>query len=313
MRFPLIFAALCCAAVALADEPARAGKTRAKTAKHAAVPPSFTLYAASDIADCRKQPAPESMAARTADIVAAALARDRHAWAVTLGDNTYPVGREEEFEQCYQPTWGRFRERTLPAPGNHDYGMPRAIGYYNYFGELAGPGRRGYYARTLGSWRILSLNSNLDHAHMQEQMAWLAQELEQRASDKKIHCTLAYWHHPVFSSGGHGNNEVMLAAWKLLAQARADVVLSGHDHDYERFAPLNAEGERDEQTGIRSFVVGTGGAWLTPMFLPRPTTEIRDNATNGVLKLVLNERGYAWEFLPVAGQTFSDRGQGNCH
>jgi len=249
------------------------------------------------------------MAARTADIIADALESDKNAVAITLGDNTYPVGKPEEFSNCYDPTWGRFKERTLPSPGNHDYAMPKAVGYYNYFGDIAGPDRRGYYSTNLGSWHIISLNSNLNSQDMQKQLAWLQTEI----SHGKHACTLAFWHHPAYSSGGHGNNENMKAAWKILAQARADIVLSGHDHDYERFAPMDENGDKDEKNGIRNFIVGTGGAKLTPMFLPKSTTEIRDNSSNGVLKLTLHEKSYEWEFIPVSGASFSDKGQSSCH
>ncbi|MEB0140286.1 MULTISPECIES: metallophosphoesterase family protein [unclassified Undibacterium] len=270
---------------------------------------SITIYAAGDIADCKKKPALESMAARTADLIATALAQDTSALAITLGDNTYPVGKPEEFSNCYDPTWGRFKQRTLPSPGNHDYAMPKALGYYNYFGELAGPDRRGYYAKHIGNWQIISLNSNLNRQQMQTQLAWLQEEL----SNNKQRCTLAFWHHPAFSSGGHGNNELMWPAWKMLVAAKADLVLSGHDHDYERFAPMDGNGERDDVNGLRSFVVGTGGAATTPMFLPKNTTEMRDNSSHGVLRLKLQENSYEWEFLATDGASFGDKGKGVCH
>lgn len=292
----------------LAGETAAGVKVRSGH-KADSKPRTYTVYAAGDIADCRKEAASDSMAARTAELVAAALEKDGKALVVTLGDNTYPVGKPEEFSRCYEPTWGRFKARTLPSPGNHDYAMPKALGYYNYFGELAGPERRGYYATRLGNWQLISLNSNLDQDQMQPQLEWLKEQL----SNNKRLCTLAFWHHPLVSSGGHGNNEVMQAAWKILSDAKADIVLASHDHDYERLAPLDANGERDDKNGIRSFVVGTGGARLTPMFLPKPATEIRDNSTFGVLKLSLHEKSYEWEFLPVAGQSFTDQGKGVCH
>jgi len=270
---------------------------------------TYTVYAAGDIAECKKAPADQSIAARTADIIFHGLEGDKNAIAITLGDNTYPVGQPEEFSNCYEPTWGRFKERTLPSPGNHDYGMPKALGYFNYFGDIAGPERRGYYATSLGTWRVVSLNSNLNKLEMQKQIAWLQTEL----STNKQSCTLAFWHHPAFSSGGHGSNDNMKPIWKMLAQAKADIVLSGHDHDYERFAPMNEEGDKDEKNGIRNFVVGTGGAKLTPMFLPKLTTEIRSNSANGVLKLTLHEKAYEWEFIPIPGATFTDKGQGSCH
>lgn len=270
---------------------------------------SVTVYAAGDIADCRKSPAAESMAARTADLIMNGLATDSKALVITLGDNTYPVGRTEEFNECYEPTWGQFKSRTLPSPGNHDYGMPLALGYYNYFDDLAGPERRGYYRKTAGHWQLISLNSNLDGAQMQEQLTWLKEELK----ESKAACTLAFWHHPFVSSGGHGNNAVMKEAWRMLAEVKADIVLASHDHNYERLAPINANGEQDDKNGIRSFVVGTGGTKLTPLFFAKPSTEVRDNLTHGVLKLTLGSNSYDWEFLPVAGQTFTDKGHGVCH
>ncbi len=284
---------------------AHAGKTKnmKETAK------TLTIYAAGDIADCRKKPAAETMAARTAELIQSGLEQDSKALVITLGDNTYPVGKPEEFSDCYDPTWGQFKTRTLPSPGNHEYGMPQALGYYNYFDEMAGPDRRGYYRKTIGNWQLISLNSNLDGLAMQEQLTWLKAEL----ATSHTACTLAFWHHPVYASGGHGNNAVMERAWKMLINARADLVLAAHDHDYERLVPLDANGERDDQAGIRSFVIGTGGVALTTMFFPKSISEIRDNTTHGVLKLNLHAKSYDWEFLPVAGQSFSDKGHGKCH
>ena len=305
-HFASFFASLVLASIPLiTPELAHARKTLSGKP----IAKSLTVYAAGDIADCKKAPPAESMAAKTAALITAGLAQDNKALVLTLGDNTYPVGRPEEFINCYDATWGKFKTKTLPSPGNHDYGMPLALGYYNYFDELAGPDRRGYYSKTAGNWLILSLNSNLGEIPMQEQLSWLKEQLK----DNKRLCTLAYWHHPVFSSGGHRSNEVMQEAWKMLVTAKADIVLASHDHDYERFVPLNAEGERDDKNGIRSFVVGTGGASLTPMFFAKSTTEIRDNTTHGVLKLNLHAKSYDWEFLPVEGQSFTDKGQGNCH
>ncbi|MFZ6656705.1 metallophosphoesterase family protein [Undibacterium sp. TJN19] len=311
MRFSILvlsIAALFAPVVMAADNTSNpAPKTGIKKTPQKAG--SVTIYAAGDIADCRKKAPADSMAAATAELIAAGLEKDSTARVITLGDNTYPVGKPEEFTRCYEPTWGRFKDKTLPSPGNHDYGMPKGLGYYNYFGDLAGPERRGYYALQLGKWQIISLNSNLDKVQMQVQLNWLKEEL----SSNKKNCTLAFWHHPAYSSGGHGNNDIMQEAWKMLAETKADIVLSGHDHDYERFAPLDANGDRDDKNGMRSFVVGTGGAKLTPMFLPKGATEIRDNSTNGVLKLSLQDKSYEWEFLPVPGQNFTDKGKGICH
>ncbi len=293
-----------CASLALAQT---SGRTKRPVTK------KIHLYIAGDIADCRRQAAAESTAMQTASLVMTQLKTDKQtsipAYVLTLGDNTYPIGKPEEFSDCYQPTWGQFKEQTLPAPGNHDYGVPKALGYFNYFAEIAGPERRGYYAKQVGPWLLLSLNSNIDGTAMQAQMEWLKQQLAQ----SKAACTLAFWHHPVFSSGGHGNNEVMAEAWKLLYQAKADLVMAAHDHNYERFAALNAEGGRDDKQGILSFVVGTGGAKLTPMLLPKEHTQVRDNSSYGVLKLVLKDKAYEWEFLGLTGQKFTDTGKGLCH
>ena len=155
----------------------------------------------------------------------------KEAVVLTLGDNAYPIGLPIEFSNCYQPTWGQFKKNTYPSPGNHDYYTPAAIGYYAYFGNAAGPARRGYYSVELGSWHIVSLNSNLQPEDHQAQLAWLKKDLAQH----KAPCTLAYWHHPLTSSGGHGNNDRMLDVWEVLQEAKADAVLASHDHNYERF------------------------------------------------------------------------------
>ncbi|MFZ6873546.1 metallophosphoesterase family protein [Undibacterium sp. Di27W] len=304
-----IFTLAFCIASLLAIPVHAADKNKQANKKKIEKPLSISVYAAGDIAECKKKPAEESIAARTAELIAAGLDKDSTARAITLGDNTYPIGSPEEFSRCYEPTWGRFKDKTLPSPGNHEYGMPKALGYYNYFGEVAGPDRRGYYATRLGKWLVLSLNSNLDEVQMQVQLSWLKEEL----AGNKHNCTLAFWHHPAFSSGGHGNNKNMQDVWKILSAAKADIVLAAHDHNYERFVPLDANGDRDDKNGIRSFIVGTGGAKLTPMFLAKNTTEIRDNSTHGVLKLTLNEKSYEWEFIPIPGQSFSDKGKAACH
>jgi hypothetical protein len=272
---------------------------------------SITLFAAGDIADCRRKPAEQTMAAQTANLIENGLAKDKNAYALTLGDNTYPIGKPSEFSDCYDKTWGKFKTRTLPSPGNHDYGVPVAQGYYNYFDELAGPGRRGYYKKVIGNWLLLSLNSNIKDQAMREQMQWLKNELKEKQSS----CVLAYWHHPVFSSGGHGDTANMQEAWRLLADAEADIVLTSHDHNYERFTPLDKNGRRSDK-GIRSFVIGTGGAKLTPMFFPKSISDIRQNEVHGVLKLQLHANSYDWEFLATPetnASGFSDKGHSSCH
>ena len=269
----------------------------------------FTIYAAGDIADCAKSPAANSAAAKTAALIAAGLASGTNAAVLTLGDNAYPKGLPAEFTNCYDPTWGQFKARTYPSPGNHEYYSAGGGGYYGYFGDAAGPDLRGYYSVDLGKWHIVSLNSNLKDKEHQAQLDWLKTDL----AAHKAACTLAYWHHPVFSSGGHGNNVQMKDVWDVLQAGDADLVLNGHDHNYERFAPQDGQGNRDDKRGIREFVVGTGGAKLTMLGLRKQNSEASDNASHGILKLVLKDSGYEWEFLPVAGETFTDHGVGLCH
>lgn len=268
-----------------------------------------TVYAAGDIADCAKTPPERSGAARTAALIADRLATDPQAAVLTLGDHTYPVGLIEEFTHCYEPTWGQFKARTYPTPGNHEYYSPQAAGYYTYFGKAAGPGRNGYYSFQLGGWHIVSLNSYLKPEQHRAQLAWLQADLAQNPA----RCTLAFWHHPRYSSGGHGSNPHMDEAWKQLAAAGVELLLSAHDHNYERFAPQDGNGEHDYRRGIRQFVVGTGGAKLTPVRFRKFNSEIVDNSALGVLKLVLKDSGYEWEFLPGDGSGFTDSGAALCH
>jgi acid phosphatase type 7 len=224
------------------------------------------------------------------------------------GDNAYPRGTAEEFQQCYEPTWGRFKARTFPAPGNHEYYSPNAAPYYAYFGAKAGAADKGYYSYDLGEWHIVSLNSNIDANTGSAQEKWLKANL---AAHPKA-CTLAYWHHPVFSSGVHGNDATMKDIWKTLYAAGVDVVVSAHDHNYERFAPQTPEGKADPQRGIRAFVVGTGGAPLRAMNQPIPNSEVQNATTFGVIKFVLQPKSYSWEFIPIQGQTFTDKGTQAC-
>lgn len=270
----------------------------------------YTVYAAGDIAWCDHPDPKWSGAAATATVVEAGLAANSNAAVLLLGDISYPRGGLREFNECYHPTWGRFKDRTWPSPGNHEYQTPGARGYFDYFGSAAGP---GYYRIKLGSWQVYSLNSNLAPGPAAAQLAWLQQELGANPS----HCILAYWHHPLYSSGGHGSMARMGDAWQALHGAGAEVILSGHDHDYERFAPQDAAGRYDAR-GIRQFVVGTGGAYATPFLLPLRNSEMRDNNRTGVLRLVLKEGAYTWAFLEAGYQGFPngnapDRGEGQCH
>ena len=226
----------------------------------------------------------------------------------TAGDNAYPVGSAADFENCYHPTWGRFRDRTRPAPGNHEYDTPGAGPYFSYFGANAGPAGLGYYSFNLAAWHIVSLNSQVGTDPGSAQMAWLLADL---AASSGL-CTLAYYHHPVFSSGVHGNQAHMLPIWRVLYQNGVDVVVSAHDHDYERFAPQDDLGRFDAQRGIRQFVVGTGGATLRPFAAVRPNSEVRAGVW-GVLRLTLRPGSYNWDFLSAAGGSLSDSGTGSCH
>lgn len=271
-----------------------------------------TVYAAGDIADCRYRAPQDSGAAATAMLVRAGLAADPGAMALTLGDHTYPVGLPAEFNDCYHSTWGQFRERTLPVPGNHEYYTAGAPGYYAYFGARAAQEQGGYYSVQLGKWHVIGLNSTLSGAAAEAQLAWVRNELARQAGP----CTLAMLHHPRYSSGGHASNPAMDPLWQALVAGGVELLLSAHDHNYERFAPQDAAGRRDDAFGMRQFVVGTGGAMLTPVRLARANSELKDNSVHGVLRLDLFDIGYTWEFLPVASEAsppFTDRGASNCH
>ena len=261
------------------------------------------LVGAGDIADC----------SGTGD-EATARVLDRIGGTVfTLGDNAYEDGTGAEFRDCYAPSWGRHKARTRPAPGNHDYHTLGADGYFGYFGKAAGAPGSGYYSYDRGAWHIVVLNSNCDEvpcAVGSRQERWLQADL---AANENV-CTLALFHHPRFSSGAHGGQASVYPFWKALYDAGADVVLSGHDHDYERFAPQNPVGVSDPSRGIRQFVVGTGGRELRPFRTIRePNSRAGSSQTFGVLKLTLHPTSYGWKFLPVTGSTFTDSGTGRCH
>jgi hypothetical protein len=260
------------------------------------------LVGAGDIASC--DGSGDEATARLLDGIAGTV--------FTTGDNVYSSGTAAEFATCYDPSWGRHKARTRPAPGNHDYYTPGARGYYSYFGAAAGDPATGYYSYDLGTWHIVVLNSNC--AAVGGCGAGSAQERWLRA-DLAAHpttCTLAYWHHPRFSSGGHGNTVAVQAIWQALYDAGADVVLNGHDHTYERFAPQTPTGIRDEARGMREFVVGTGGRSHYPITTPIANSEVHNTDTFGVLKMTLHPTSYAWEFVPVAGSTFTDQGSAAC-
>ncbi len=230
----------------------------------------------------------------------------------TVGDNTYENGTREEFESCYGPTWGRHLDRTRPSPGNHEYNTAGASGYFGYFGERAGDPDKGYYAYDLGAWRIYSLNSNCRVVACGEdsaQVAWLEGDLLANPRE----CTLAYWHAPRYSSGRHGNDASSNALWDVLFEAGAELVLAGHDHSYERFAPMNADGNFAPDGGIVSFVVGTGGRALYEFHDILATSRSRNAETWGVLELTLSRGTWSSRFVPVAGSSFTDTASGTCH
>ena len=230
-----------------------------------------------------------------------------------LGDNQYFDGALSQYQAVFAPTWGRLGPLLRPAPGNHEYQTPGAAGYFDYFGAAAGDRSRGYYSFDLGTWHRVALNSNCSDVGGcgpgSPQLRWLADDL---AAHPRA-CTLAYWHHPRFSSGQHGDDPTYDAFWQVLYQAGADVILNGHDHDYERFAPQKPSAQADPEHGIREFVAGTGGRETRPFAPVRPNSEARNAEDLGVLKLRLRTDGYDWEFLPAAGGIFKDQGSGACH
>jgi hypothetical protein len=277
------------------------GKSGTATITVTPPPPGSTaiLVGAGDIADCDLDG--KEQTAKLLDNIPGTV--------YTTGDNAYEDGTATEFANCYDPSWGRHKARTRPSPGNHDYHTSGASGYFNYFGENAGPAGRGYYSYNLGEWHIISLNSNVSMSSTSAQMTWLKADLA--ANPAK--CTLAYWHHPRFSSGEHGNDPSTQPLYQALYDAGAEVILTGHDHHYERFAPQTATGMADLTRGIRQFVIGTGGRTFYSVGTPEPNSEVRKTGTWGVLQLTLRSDAYDWKFVPVAGQTFTDEGSGTCH
>ena len=258
---------------------------------------SATLTGAGDIADCSVPGSAQT--ARLLDSISGAL--------FTAGDNAYPSGSEANFRQCYDPTWGRHKARTRPVPGNHEYEMPGAGPYFAYFGGNAGTAGQGYYSYTVGSWRVIALNSEIDVRASSAQVTWLRGEL----STSNARCTAVILHRPRFSSGEHGDNPDLSDVWQVLYDNNADVVISGHDHNYERLAPMDADGRAGSSRGIRQFVVGTGGAGLRPPPRMRPNSEIT-GVSWGVISFTLADDGYSWNFVST-GDGFSDSGFDRCH
>jgi hypothetical protein len=230
---------------------------------------------------------------------------------LVLGDAQYEEGTLAQFQQSYNLSWGRLKNITHPAAGNHEYETAGASGYFSYFGAAAGDKTKGYYSYNIGAWHIIALNSNCSKVggcgagSPQEQ--WLRADL---AANPTM-CTLAYFHHPRFSSGRHGGNSSYDAFWKALYAAGAEIVLNGHDHNYERFAPQSPSAAADPK-GIQQFVVGTGGKNHALMGSVQPNSVVRNSDTFGFLKLTLHASSYDWQFVPEPGKTFTDSGTRNC-
>jgi hypothetical protein len=262
---------------------------------------SVVFVGAGDIADCSG--AQDEETAQLLDNIPGTV--------YTVGDNAYPNGTDAEYNNCYGPTWGRHKARTRPAVGDNEYNSSSvAAGYFNYFGAAAGNPNEGYYSYDVGSWHIIVLNSNCSNvggcSASSPQGQWLQADL---AANPRT-CTLAIFHEPLFSSSGVDAD--MRDFWAPLYAAGADIVLSGHRHNYERFALQNPDGVADPGRGIREFVVGTGGRSHSSFGSTAPNSEVRNNTTFGVLKLTLHPTSYDWQFIPIAGQTFTDSGTTQC-
>jgi hypothetical protein len=269
-------------------------------------PPSSgdpVLVGAGDIANC----------GTAGDEATASLLDGITGTVMAIGDTAYPDGTASDYTNCYQPSWGRHKARTRPATGNHEYHTSGAAGYFNYFGASAGDPTKGYYSFDLGNWHVVALNSNCSvvscsAGSTQEQ--WLRNDLA--ASTKP--CTVAYWHHPRYTSGSsHGPNTSVKPLYQALYDNNAEAIVTGHNHQYERFAPMDANGALDTARGIRNFTAGMGGTGLGGFGTIQPNSEARNSSTWGVLKLTLHANSYDWQFVPEAGKTFTDSGTTACH
>lgn len=287
------------AAAPLVDPPhAATALAGPRSVKPAAADP--VLVGAGDIARCRNK-----TDALTADLIAAIPG---HVFAA--GDLAYPKGSAKDFRNCYGPSWGAFRNRTSPVVGNHEYEQPGAKPYFAYFGKRAGPSGKGWYAYNLGTWRIYVLNSNCEIVRCGSKSAqgrWLRADLAAHPHA----CVAAIWHHPLFSSGFHGPITLSRRLWRPLAAAGADIVINGHDHDYERFEPQTIDGVASP-SGMREFVVGTGGTSLRAFVSNAANSAARNAGTHGVLKLTLSPGAYTWQFVPVEGDSWTDAGTAAC-
>jgi hypothetical protein len=292
IRVPPLALILIAGTLACGEQPGSETSPTAITAE--AVSPAVIL-ATGDIAGCMQAFRDETTAAMLADMPGTILA---------LGDVVYENATRWQFRNCYAPTWGRFLSRTRPAPGNHEYRTEEAGPYYQYFGKRAGPPGKGYYTFTLGAWRLYSLNSE---RNIPEQTTWLRRHLKEHPSK----CVLAYWHKPLYTSGDVLPTPAVRPLFLELWRARADVVLNGHEHSYERFDPQDADSNYRAQ-GVRQFVIGTGGAPLRTFTSVAKNSKIRYSAGLGVLRMTLSPDKYSWKFVPVPGAAEADSGSANC-
>jgi hypothetical protein len=294
-----------------AEKHSREAKPSGDIAKSAeARPREYVLVGAGDIAGCSSLPGAEATAKLIEAIPGMVFA---------AGDLAYDRGTVEEFSKCYGPTWGRFKDRTRPTPGNHEYYSQGGQAYFAYWGEQAGPKWKGYYSFELGTWHVVALNTNCDAPGVggcgagSPQEKWLREDL---AAHPKS-CVIAFGHHALYGSGvlkKHALHPELRELWRDLYAAHADLMLAGHEHSYERFAPQDPDGHLDNANGIREIVVGTGGRSHDPLGMPLPNSEKQNSDTFGVLKLTLSVAKYKWEFVPVNGdEGFRDAGEGTCH
>lgn len=227
----------------------------------------------------------------------------------TAGDNLNgPTPTLENYQTCYGAYWGRQLARTRPAPGNHDYDPPGPSAYFSYFGDAAGPSGLGFYSYDISSWHVVVLNTSIPMGPGSIQQTWLEDDLQASSAA----CTVAYFHYPLFTSSQYGPNPGVRSLWRTLYAHGVEVVMNGHHHQYERFAPQDPDGRLDGARGIREFVIGTGGSelyWFTP---PVANSEVRASV-HGVFKLTLQPSAYTWEFIPIPGTSFRDSGTGSCH
>ncbi|MBI3288563.1 MAG: metallophosphoesterase [Elusimicrobia bacterium] len=289
------------------------------------------LVGAGDVASCKD----------SHDEATAALIDAIPGTVFVAGDVAYPGGGSSDIAKCYGPSWGRHKARTRPAVGNHEYSVSGAASYFKYFGESAGERGKGYYSYNMGAWHIVVLNSNCSKVGgcgtFSAQGIWLRKDLEK--PEHKTRCTLAIWHHPLFTSAkgtavsededeagdlsdGHRESPEMRDFWQILYEHGAEIVVNGHNHFYERFAPQTAAQKLDPERGIREFIVGTGGKNLiieskkkrdNPFPNVRKNSEVRNPDTYGVIKFTLKPDSYAWQFVPAEGKTFADSGEAACH